>query len=350
MRERALCWMAFAALALGPSGPARAQWHAWSLEDRAYFAPTLADPRAAVLKIAFPVLTESVPYAVHDRPGLAWDITMGKELPVVGFSDSTLSSDWVEAGRSGFGLWLPVGFHMIEDLGKDRSNPILNVDYRFGLMAKAQRGLRWSPRGALTVVGAQVHVGHESTHIGDEFTVNAIERHGSTFRRVNVSYQFVEGALQAGARFESWRARAQARCLWVVFTGEESWYGRALEYPTGATVTTSSRNYEPSFALEAAYEGDPNALSWTWFRRPFVSIDLRPRTVYGYDRASVAAGEDVQWSVNAMAGIRPPVVWGGGLSHLYLRGFYGVNPAGQFRSQRDYWLFGVGLAFLQEEQ
>lgn len=350
MREWIVGWLALAVLTLGAPGVARAQWHPWAFEERAYFAPVLADPRAAALKIAFPVLAASVPYAVHDRPGLAWDISMGKELPLAGFSDSTLSSDWLEAGRSGLGFWLPVGFHMIEDLGKDRSNPILNVDYRFGLMAKAQRGLPWSPRGALTVVGVQVHVGHESTHIGDEFTINAIERHGATFRRVNVSYQFVEGALQAGVRSESWRARAQARCLWVAFTGGDSWYGRALEYPAGGSVTPSSRNYEPSFGLEVAHEGDPGALTWTWLRRPFVSVDLRPRTVYGYDRASTTAGEDVQWSVNAIAGIRPPAAWGGGLSHLYVRGYYGVNPGGQFRSQRDYWLVGAGLAFLQEVQ
>jgi hypothetical protein len=32
-----------------------------------------------------------------------------------------------------------------------------------------------------------------------------------------------------------------------------------------------------------------------------------------------------------------------GAADLYLRFYYGVNPKGQFRSQRDYRLIGLGL-------
>jgi hypothetical protein len=338
-------WLAAAAVALSiflPVREARAL-ETWLFQRRAYFTPALSDPRAAILKIAFPARAASVPFAEHARPGTVWDITMGQELPLVGVQTSTLAGEWLDAGHLGAGLWLPVGFHMIEDLGKDRSNPVLNVDYRFGLMAKAQLGLPWAPAGDFTgsVVAVQVHVGHESTHVGDEFTLNALDAYGDAFRRVNVSYQFVEPGVMVGVRWPTWRGRLLARCLFVAFTGSDSWYSPDLEQPRGAMVAPSRRNYEPSLSVEATTE-------WPW--RPFLSLDLRPRTVYDYDRASGRDGEGFQWSVNALGGIRPPAETWGGLTHLYLRAYYGVNPAGQFREQRDWWLLGLGLAFFHEDR
>jgi hypothetical protein len=340
--------IAVAALALVAAPAARAG-EVWWFKDRPYLTPALADPRAAILKIAFPAWSRAVPQAVSSRSGTVWDITMGKELPLGGWQSNSLSDEWVDRGEWGAGLWLPVGFHMIEDLGKDRSNPILNVDYRFGLAAKLQVGLPWTPPGRFTgtVLGAQVYVGHESTHIGDEFTINGIEAYGDAFRRINVSYQCVEGALQLGLRFETWRARLQARYLHIAFTGGDSWYGEKLEFPLGATVTPSKRNYEPAFAVELSRE---HPLLWTILSRPFVSVDLRPRTIYGYDRPDASMSEDVQWSVNAIAGVRPDSTRFGGFTHFYVRGYYGVNPAGQFRSQRDYWVAGFGFAFFHEDK
>lgn len=40
----------------------------------------------------------------------------------------------------GLGVWLPIAFHMAEDF-KDESNPIVDTDYRFGVMLKSQIGL-----------------------------------------------------------------------------------------------------------------------------------------------------------------------------------------------------------------
>ncbi|MGC3999541.1 MAG: hypothetical protein QM767_19700 [Anaeromyxobacter sp.] len=287
---------------------------------------------------------------MSDKPGMVWDITMGRELPVAGWQTELrqASSQWLGPRAWGWGLWLPVGFHMIEDLGKDRSNPILNVDYRFGLAAKLQVGLpRPGGEDSGAVFGAQLYAGHESTHIGDEFTLNGIEAYGEDFRRVNVSYQCIEGALQLGLDFETWRARFQARYMQIAFTGSDSWYSRELEHPAGGAVTPSRRNYEPGLAVELGLE---RPLLWSLLRRPFLSVDLRARTVYGYDRADVTVNEEWQWSVNALAGVRPDPGNFGGFTHFYLRGYYGVNPAGQFRSQRDYWLAGFGFAFFHEDK
>ena len=79
----------------------------------------------------------------------------------------------VAAGAIGIGFWLPLSFHIIEDLSKDPSRPIL----------------------------LKLEGGHESTHVGDEFTISAIERYPDTFQRVNVSYEYYDLALSFEPNF-----------------------------------------------------------------------------------------------------------------------------------------------------
>ena len=71
---------------------------------------------------------------VFGRAGnrLAWEVSLGREIPIftrANFDDATRGLK----GSQGFGLWVDVSFHMIEDMGKDPSNPIINTDYRFSL-------------------------------------------------------------------------------------------------------------------------------------------------------------------------------------------------------------------------
>ena len=71
---------------------------------------------------------------------------------------------------------------MIEDF-KDDSNPIVDTDYRFGFMTKFQcfcldtmkLGVRFVPWA------------HESTHLGDEYTIFA--QQNPSFERINVSHE-----------------------------------------------------------------------------------------------------------------------------------------------------------------
>src|SRR5215831_2116370 len=169
----------------------------WALENHGYFDPVLAEPRAAQTTALFPARADSFPFAVTDGSSLVWDISVGTEIPIVGFSSSrgTESPVGVGAGHFGFGIWLPLSFHMIEDLSKDPSIPILNTDYRFAGLVKAQWGLAdntafWSSAH----LGAKFQFGHESTHIGDEFTLGALRTHPAEFIRVNVSYEYYEVA------------------------------------------------------------------------------------------------------------------------------------------------------------
>src|ERR1700688_1049297 len=98
----------------------------WFLQNRGYYDPVLAEPRAAQTQVLFPGVASSFPYAVNPGQGVVWDISVGKEIPVLGFeTNQSQSPNGVPAGSFGVGLWFPLSFHMIEDLGKDPSNPIL---------------------------------------------------------------------------------------------------------------------------------------------------------------------------------------------------------------------------------
>lgn len=70
------------------------------------------------------------------------------------------------------------------------------------------------------------------------------------------------------------------------------------------------------------------------------------KTIYNYLKTDPNQPDDSEPSLNVMAGfIRRTQRSSKGAPGLYLRYYYGVNPAGQFRSQSNYRLFGFGLLF-----
>ena len=333
--------------------PCAAQKGSWLMEERGYYDPILAEPRAAQTEVLFPARAASFPFAVNDRQGTVWDISVGHEFPIVGFetNKSANSPTGVPAGKFGVGLWFPLSFHMIEDMGKDPSNPILDTDYRFSGLVKAQWGLRdnaawWSSAH----VGAKFQFGHESTHLGDEFTLNALHTHFADFLRVNVSYEYYD----AGASFEPnvgkygrHQIKLRGGDIWL-WRPDQGWYDRELLQPFGRFIAGSKRNHEPYVQAE-------------WYRQPdgasrlgyIVSADVRDRTIYQYapapDATRTNPSEPTEWSTNLMAGVRQvrsgPGVLGKITPTYYARAYYGVNPSGQFRSQSGFYVFGVGVQF-----
>ena len=80
------------------------------------------------------------------------------------------------------------------------------------------------------------------------------------------------------------------------------------------------------------------------FWKPYVSADLRYRTVYNYAKSDPKAADDRQWSTNLIAGYRRLRVESKrGEPDFFARLYYGVNPYGQLRNQRGYFLIGAGI-------
>ena len=345
-----------AALLWPAAASAQITWKpSWAFRYRDYYDPVSAEPRAAQTQVLFPGRSSSFPYAVNPGQSFAWDINLGQEIPIIGWEGNRTISDHdpVPPSSKGkkqfaFGLWFPLSFHMVEDMGKDESNPILNTDYRFGGMLKAQVGLpdKWGPIQQGHIGLRYVFLAHESTHVGDEFTLAATRIYGDKFQRVNVSYEYWElgGSFEPNFEFRDKKLnRLEMKFRYGLirpYNQQKGWYTSELLQPPGTHATPSVRNFEPYADFEAFLAPDPDKGTLG----PFVSLDFRNRTVYGYNRP-VGTQEQVEGSLNIMAGVRQIRAGAAIRPSYYLRYYHGVNPAGQFRSQSNYQLYGFGVMF-----
>ena len=272
-----------------------------------------------------------------------WDIQLGKEIPIIGYAKSFQEDPYPAPGKWGMGLWIPVSFHTTLD-HKDPSSPIINTDYRFKFTGKAMYG---SKDAADTYWGAMLTIwAHESTHLGDEFSLAAQFNSPDEFRRVNVSWEFWEfGASYFKIRQNSDELtfRVGTRGLWTVkpfaLRGDNSFYSVDPREANFRQVTLSKRSIESFYGqFQYVFVNDGKR----WF--PFVSIDARMRVIYDYDRPSANAKEDYGFGLNMLLGlITNRDISERGRVDPYFRFYYGVNPNGQFRNQSDFWLVGLGL-------
>jgi hypothetical protein len=311
---------------------------AFTLQNREYFDPLIAEPRAANIKVVFPAWADTFR---HGAPGgelgrRVWDISLGKEIPIHGCEKGDGRTRRLAPGEWGVGLWLPISFHMVEDLA-DESAPIVNTDYRFAGMLKAQ----WALRGSRYLGVRYVFAGHESTHLGDEFSL-AAQRRGDGFERINVSYEYWElaGSFEQQARRSAYRLRAGAITL---FHPDRGYYSADTAETNGRVVLGSTNAVEPYVGAEwvSSVAIRPPLLDLA----PYVSADVRLKTVYDYHKSDADAAEDREWSVNVMVGLKRPEkrYLERGVPNLFAQFYHGVNPHGQFREQRSWSMVGLGI-------
>jgi hypothetical protein len=320
-----------ALLVLGACGvfaPPASPQEFFPLRDFDWYEPLTAEQRAARIAATFGT-TDRFEYSVESGRRFVWDIHLGKEIPVVALVGA-VNPDAFNSGEWAIGLWAPVSFHMIEDF-KDPSSPIVNTDYRFGAMLKA----RYAFRSERWLAARFVPWAHESTHLGDEFSLTARERFPG-FERINVSYEYWEYGI--GYETPRWSVRHGGLKPW----GKDGYYSAKLLEPGQRQIPLSRRNFEPSFGLEYRH---PTGAGWG----PFASVETRNRIIYDYHKASSSVPEERQWSWSVAVGAGTAPAAAGpatlALSHIYLRFYYGVNPHGQLRNNPNYTMVGVGLNF-----
>jgi hypothetical protein len=336
----------------------------WFLEKQNYFEPMVAEPRAARISLTVPMYARSVPYARTPGWFWGWDVALGAEIPMLGWDRRPDRSRVLGKGEWGLAILAPVSFHMMEDLTERSapSAPILNTDYRFGSMVKYGLGL--SDNWRLAVRG--VPWAHESTHLGDEFTIFAIGQ--PRFKRVNVSYEYWElagavtvdqdpdpdsrtiGCLGLGKLIRLGSPKDEVGCR-TTFKGgylrpwpyNKGYYEPTLLVPPGLPpqppILPSVNNGEWHFGVETL------PLPTKKVFRPFFSVDGRWKPVYDYEKTDPARREDRKLSWNIMVGLskRGPDTGGGVPFNVFFRVYHGVNPHGQFRNQPNFTLIGVGI-------
>jgi hypothetical protein len=297
------------------------------------------------------------------------------------FDDATRALE----GSQGFGIWVDVSFHMIEDMGKDPSSPIINTDYRFSLakikyyrvfsIAQNAGGTVPVPRRWKSIAFRGDLYHHESTHLGDEFVVNGQGAHQEFFERQNVSFEFydVAGALN-WERGDGLLHSIRGGTTGLVKPSHGYYSDHTLTFPEESQreVLKSERNFEPyvQYEFHAPHRtklgADPFGASGApttpvgaaglqpgtgGFEQParwalFTSADLRRRIVLDFRKPTADTKEDTQWSINWLGGVRTePGNSRLSIKEIYVRVYHGVNPHGQLRNQKDYWLAGVGVNF-----
>jgi hypothetical protein len=304
-----------------------------AFRDEPYYEPLYAEPRAARVMLLIPAWSEAFPQSVEPGSRFAWQIVLGRELPIFAVS-SQQTDGTLQQGKWGVGVWIPVSFHMIEDF-KDESNPIVDTDYRFGFMVKGQYAIKSNLRLGFRFVPWA----HESTHLGDEYTIHASAQPG--FERVNVSYEYHE----YGIALERQAAFVEGDDV-VIRTGgigpwnAQGYYDPFLLGASAPSLTPSQKNFEPSVGFEYRAK--------TWHgRQAYVSLDARHKLVYTYHQTSVNP-ERQQWSYSVQLGRAVPSnTKGVPLKQYFVQVYRGVNPYGQLRSQADYWSVGFGWVFGQ---
>ena len=300
-------------------------------QERRYFEPLAAEPRAAQLNALALTRGKAVEFLQEDNATRSyWDIDVGAEMPVLNHGCASEQNGRVAKGGFGIGYWISVDFHMLEDLD-DPSAPIINTDYRFAFAnLKAQYGV-----SELSQVGLRVQMGHESTHLGDEYSLAAVQ--DPAFRRINVSYEWLDAALslEQNDGYTSFRGGVV-----MTFPFGDPYFG--TDTINGSIVQETSNWWEPYVGFQKRMEVTLLGKA----REVYVSTDVRWKTIYDYDRTATSGPEDRQWSVNLLIGAtgelrsRDP---GLGRVSPYFRFYSGVNPHGQFRNQRSFRIFGLGL-------
>jgi len=344
-----------------PGGTGTKQRDAWLFENRSYFDPAVAEIHAPDVAATLLAGSNDFPYTTKAGNRRVWTISLGKEVPVFGFDLRRNAGTETcfpvtgppQAGCTGWGAWFAIDFHMMEDF-RDESAPIVDTDYRFGGVFKYRHAFTDSRS-----FGLRGYYGHESTHLGDEFSL-AAQRNLSLndFQRINVSYQYFEYGVSYDV-YTGGGHRFVFRHLGSILdpiTGswKDGYYSTDPLEVNGHTVTPSTNRYEPTVEFEWRNEslGDlkqqllqpPGTKIKTAVWRPYVSVDARYRTVFDYAKADPAASDARRLSTNLLVGLKHlKVEEKRGEPDFFVRLYSGVNPYGQLRSQRDFFLFGIGL-------
>ena len=324
----------------------------YTFEDFQYFKPPPADIRtprhsARVYKAEPLPFSGGVAGVDSTDTDIFFDGSFGETFQFIGWNlePGDISNCMRAAGITTF---IQASAHVLIDTNLS-SRPVMNTDYRLGF------GLAGRPLRIFRPLSFKVHLFHESSHIGDEYVLEASEVPG--FRRWNISYEAVE-ALLAVDHFDDgewwgWpaymRVYGGGRRLTSFFDISEPWKGGFEEYVTrdtfGQRPLLVASDWETQAgaefylrAWEADHLGHGHFFKWQY---TMAAVDLQRTSLLD------VATPTQMWSTHAMLAL----VWGDyfnarSSNQLAAEWYRGVNPHGQFRnSELDYWALSLTIRF-----
>lgn len=270
-------------------------------------------------------------------------INLGADLPIY--------SKTVKADRTplySFAISLPIAFNLWWDPLEETTSPVLNTSYKCGLINL--KYIRYFNSGKIRNVSFRLApYNHESTHIGDELALYTNSK-GNSISRINVSYAFSEfnftindpeGNLD---KCNSFRFGLKYR-----INGVEGFYTANVPANDSILIPPSGPNAE--LYLQYNLIRGKGFLSSEKFVN-IISMEVRSNIRYNYDEtrpidASYFRSENYQdqhaLCFNVYAGWKFKNGEYTGLG-MYLHGYSGINPYGQFRNHANYKC--IGLSFI----
>ena len=293
--------------------------------------PFLSEIRSTAIKAELAWLNKlDENYYVSDytsRPFI--EVHLGTELPIYYLMNRNSNFKF---STSGF-----IGNILLIDMFEQNTAPVINTDYFFGLKAAA---VRYLDHPFVRNVGLKVvPVFHESTHLGDEFSI-----HGYNdlpwFRRVNVSYEAWEIAavLNDPDTIQSnlFSAKVGLHGLWNQAKG---YYTTDSLETKGVMAPQSEKNYE--YYIQLNLQRTRGFLcSDRWMN--LLSIEASNRLQFSYDEA---VPETRSWNLNLYIGWQYLAKKSGRNLGFFFRYYAGIIPNGQFRNTGGYRYAGLSIVY-----
>lgn len=249
-----------------------------------------------------------------------------------------------------FAVTMPLFASIWLDLGEPVTAPVVNTDYRLALPVFTYvRHLNGRCVRNFSVSVAPFK--HESTHLGDEITIQHLD-HQLPLTRVNVSYNYSEYVLSLnepdGIDQRSHTFRAGVMLLWAMRRG---WY---FINATDGDGNLAQPRFSPWEAyLQYQYQSPLQKGLFQYV----ASAEIRNRALYGYPEFIWSPETGVQYEMqderrvftyNVFLGLRfcnPQRTSCFSRASIGLRLYHGNNPFGQFRNHANYNHVGFCLVF-----
>lgn len=222
---------------------------------------------------------------------------------------------------------IPISTHMVWYPLEEITSPIINNDYRFGFAYSGHVALK---NNSIKNVSFEVKpFAHESTHLGDEFTITGLQE-DTSFYRVNVSYEYYELSLTVNdPEASSNTNNISVKVGFMGLINTHKGYYSLFENEIGnKTLYPSRRSGE--FYVDVDYKKVKGFLTSSHWQ-PNISMELRNRVKYNYQ---ATGKENRVWCFNVYAGYTYVSNIANTIKSIghYFRYYNGLNPCGQFRN------------------
>lgn len=293
--------------------------------------PFLSEMRSTVVKCELAYLNklDNNYYLTNytDRPFV--EAHLGTEIPFFRLDNASRK---IKFSTGGF-----LGNILLIDMLESITSPIINTDYFFGLQASA---VKYTDNRYIRNVGVKlVPIFHESTHLGDEFSLHGY-RNVPDFRRVNVSYEAWEIAVVLNdpdtmtTNLLSVKAGFQG-----LFNDAKGYYNTDTLETKGTIIPSSKKNYEYYFQLNMQ-RTKGFLCSERWMQ--VLSAEVSNRLRFSYDQN---LPEKRTWNFNIYIGWKYITRPSRRNIGFFLRYYNGIIPNGQFRNVGGYQYAAISIIY-----